>query len=43
MTVAIPLQQLSFEEYLVYNDGTDARYELVNGLLEASNSKFKKS
>jgi Uma2 family endonuclease len=37
MTVAIPLQQLSFEEYLVYNDGTDARYELVNGLLEAIN------
>jgi Uma2 family endonuclease len=37
MTVAISLLQLSFEEYLVYNDGTDTQYELVNGLLEPIN------
>jgi Uma2 family endonuclease len=37
MTVAIPIQQLSFEEYLVYDDGTDTRYELVNGELEVMN------
>ena len=28
---------LSFEEYLVYDDGTDSRYELVNGQLEPMN------
>jgi Uma2 family endonuclease len=37
MTVAIPIQQLSFEEYLAYDDGTDTRYELVNGQLEPMN------
>lgn len=26
-------QRLTFEEYLAYNDGTDTRYELVNGEL----------
>jgi Uma2 family endonuclease len=31
MTVA--LQRLTFEEYLAYDDGTDTRYELVNGEL----------
>ena len=28
---------LSFEEYLIYNDGTDSRYELVLGKLEIIN------
>jgi Uma2 family endonuclease len=37
MTVAIPIQELSFEEYLTYDDGTDTRYELVNGQLEPMN------
>jgi Uma2 family endonuclease len=37
MTVTIPIQQLSFEEYLAYDDGTDTRYELVNGELEPMN------
>jgi Uma2 family endonuclease len=37
MTVAIPIQELSFEEYLLYDDGTDTRYELVNGQLEPMN------
>lgn len=27
------LQRLTFEEYLTYDDGTDNRYELVNGEL----------
>jgi Uma2 family endonuclease len=31
MTIAT--QKLSFEEYLAYNDGTDTRYELVDGEL----------
>ena len=31
MTVAV--QKLTFEEYLKYEDGTDTRYELVNGEL----------
>ncbi|MGB3769301.1 MAG: Uma2 family endonuclease [Phormidesmis sp.] len=31
MTVAV--QKLTFEEYLKYEDGTDTRYELVNGQL----------
>lgn len=31
MTVA--LQRYTFEEYLAYDDGTDTRYELVNGEL----------
>ena len=31
MTVAV--QKLTFEEYLTYEDGTDTRYELVNGEL----------
>jgi Uma2 family endonuclease len=37
MTVAVAIQQLSFEEYLAYDDGTDTRYELVNGQLEPMN------
>jgi Uma2 family endonuclease len=28
-------QQLSLDEYLTYNDGTETRYELVNGELKA--------
>ena len=28
-------QRLTFEEYLAYDDGTDTRYELVNGVLVA--------
>jgi Uma2 family endonuclease len=31
--MAIATQKLTFEEYLAYNDGTDARYELVDGEL----------
>ncbi|MDJ1168506.1 Uma2 family endonuclease [Roseofilum sp. BLCC_M154] len=31
--MALTTQKLSFEEYLIYNDGTDTRYELVNGEL----------
>jgi Uma2 family endonuclease len=37
MTVTVAIQQLSFEEYLAYDDGTDTRYELVNGQLEPMN------
>lgn len=31
--MSITRQKLTFEEYLVYNDGTDTRYELVDGEL----------
>ncbi|MGB3295670.1 MAG: Uma2 family endonuclease [Phormidesmis sp.] len=31
--MAVTTQKLTFEEYLAYEDGTDARYELVNGEL----------
>lgn len=31
--MAIATQKLTFEEYLAYNDGTDSRYELVDGEL----------
>ncbi|MBN3922344.1 Uma2 family endonuclease [Nostoc sp. NMS4] len=31
MTITTP--KLTFEEYLKYDDGTDKRYELVNGEL----------
>ena len=31
--MSITTQKLSFEEYLTYNDGTDTRYELVDGEL----------
>jgi Uma2 family endonuclease len=31
MTIAA--QKLTFEEYLAYDDGTDTRYELVDGEL----------
>ena len=31
MTITTP--KLTFEEYLAYDDGTDTRYELVNGEL----------
>jgi Uma2 family endonuclease len=37
MTIAPAIQQFSFEEYLAYDDGTDTRYELVNGQLEPMN------
>jgi Uma2 family endonuclease len=36
MTFTVP-KLLSFEDYLAYDDGTDTRYELVNGQLEALN------
>ncbi|MBD2327065.1 Uma2 family endonuclease [Alkalinema sp. FACHB-956] len=32
MTIATP-QKMSLEEYLTYDDGTDTRYELVDGVL----------
>ncbi|MBD2327300.1 Uma2 family endonuclease [Alkalinema sp. FACHB-956] len=32
MTVAIP-KRISLEEYLTYDDGTEVRYELVDGIL----------
>jgi Uma2 family endonuclease len=32
---SITEQRLSLDEYLTYNDGTDTRYELVNGELKA--------
>ena len=31
--MTLTTQQLTFEEYLAYNDGTDTQYELVNGAL----------
>lgn len=33
--MAVTTQKLTFEEYLVHKDGTDTRYELVNGELVA--------
>ncbi|MEM8502976.1 MAG: Uma2 family endonuclease [Cyanobacteria bacterium P01_D01_bin.1] len=33
--MTVTTQKLTFEEYLVYEDGTDTRYELVNGELVA--------
>jgi Uma2 family endonuclease len=35
--VTAPQQLFSFEEYLIYDDGTDNRYELVDGKLELMN------
>jgi Uma2 family endonuclease len=32
-TMTITTQKLTFEEYLIYDDGTDTRYELVDGEL----------
>ena len=32
-------QRLTFEEYLAYDDGTDTRYELVNGVLVATGAE----
>jgi Uma2 family endonuclease len=32
-TAPTPTQKLTFEEYLAYHDGTDTRYELVDGEL----------
>jgi len=32
MTIATP-KRLTLEEYLTYDDGTDTRYELVDGVL----------
>ncbi len=37
MVVTPTIQRLSFEEYLTYDDGTDTRYELVDGQLEPMN------
>lgn len=34
-TATLTTKKLTFEEYLTYNDGTDTRYELVNGELVA--------
>ena len=34
----IATEPLSFEAFLVYKDGTDTRYELVDGHLEPINS-----
>lgn len=33
ITQSMPLQTLTFNQYLNYSDGTDTRYELVRGLL----------
>lgn len=35
--IATTVRHLSFEEYLLYDDGTDNRYELVNGELVLMN------
>ena len=32
--MAVTTQKLTFEEYLTYEDGTDTRYELVDGELK---------
>ncbi|QHG17816.1 Uma2 family endonuclease [Nostoc sp. ATCC 53789] len=37
MTQTTTERLYSFEEYLAYNDGTDSRYELVDGKLERMN------
>lgn len=37
MTQRTTKRLYSFEEYLAYDDGTDSRYELVNGKLELRN------
>ncbi len=37
MIIAPAIEHFSFEEYLAHDDGTDTRYELVNGLLEPMN------
>ncbi len=37
MSVTIAKHQYSFEEYLAFDDGTDHRYELVDGRLELMN------
>ena len=31
--MTIPIKPLTLEEYLSYDDGTDTRYELVDGRL----------
>lgn len=38
MTIAS--QKMTLEEYLNYDDGTDTRYELVNGELIAMGKKI---
>jgi Uma2 family endonuclease len=40
MTVATA-KRMSLEEYLTYDDGTDARYELVNGVLVEMGNEAK--
>lgn len=37
MTQTTTERLYSFEEYLAYDDGTDNRYELVDGKLESMN------
>ncbi len=33
--MTVTTNKLTFEEYMTYSDGTDSRYELVNGELVA--------
>jgi Uma2 family endonuclease len=40
--VTTPTQKITFEEYLDYDDGTDNRYELVDGELVVMNPPAKK-
>ena len=37
----MPPKTLTLEEYLAYSDGTDARYELVNGVLSDTDPKSR--
>jgi Uma2 family endonuclease len=39
MTIATP-KRLTLEEYLTYDDGTDARYELVDGILVEMGTEY---
>ncbi|UIE38185.1 Uma2 family endonuclease [Leptodesmis sichuanensis] len=39
MTIATP-KRLTLEEYLTYDDGTDTRYELVDGVLVAMGAEY---
>jgi Uma2 family endonuclease len=46
--MTVTTKKLTFEEYLTYSDGTDTRYDLVNGELVAmrgdryyTNGKFE--
>jgi Uma2 family endonuclease len=39
MTIATP-KRLTLEEYLIYDDGTDTRYELVDGVLVEMGAEY---